>query len=402
MRKSLKLALRQSEIRQRLNELLALDTRTDDQDTELETLTTEAQRLEPELRAALVAEAEADQAADNAFRNGNAPENVELRGLVRDSSLAEIVAAAVERRSTGGQTAELQSHFGLTGSQVPLAMLRESRAVTTVPSDAGADQAEIVQPVFAMGDLTHMAVMQETVPVGDSVYPVLTTAPDVKGPFTDSSTASETNGVFKASTLAPERSQASFSLRRGDAMRFDMMEDALRMALTSALSEELDKLWMAQMVKASNAGGLGNATDLASGKAAAADIRKLGGGQVDGRYASGKADIRVLMGATTYGLADTLYPSNGDMSAVDSLQAETGGVRVSPHVAAVASKKQDSFIRLGSRRDGVTAVWDGVSLVYDEVTKAATGEIVLTAVMFSARAILRTGAFKRIAVQTAA
>ena len=98
MRKSLKLALRQSEIRQRLNELLALDTRTDDQDTELETLTTEAQRLEPELRAALVAEAEADQAADNAFRNGNAPENVELRGLVRDSSLAEIVAAAVERR----------------------------------------------------------------------------------------------------------------------------------------------------------------------------------------------------------------------------------------------------------------------------------------------------------------
>ena len=102
------------------------------------------------------------------------------------------------------------------------------------------------------------------------------------------------------------------------------------MALTSALSEELDKLWMAQMVKASNAGGLGNATDLASGKAAAADIRKLGGGQVDGRYASGKADIRVLMGATTYGLADTLYPSNGDMSAVDSLQAETGGVRVSP------------------------------------------------------------------------
>ena len=50
----------------------------------------------------------------------------------------------------------------------------------------------------------------------------------------------------------------------------------------------------------------------------------------------------------------------------------------------------------------MTAVWDGVSLVYDEVTKAATGEIVLTAVMFSARAILRTGAFKRIAVQTAA
>ena len=334
------------------------------------------------------------------IQNGQNPEDRELRSLIAGSRLADVVEGVVERRATDGRTAELQAHLGLHSGQVPLDLLRtEHRDVTPAPTRTGASQSEIVQPVFAMGDLDFLNVRQEVVPSGDAVFPVLTTRATVKT-HTDSTSVAETTGAFTAVNLAPQRTQASFFFRRQDGVRFRGMEDALRMALSSSLSEELDKLFMAEMVKAVNAGGLGPATDLASGKADFAALKQLAGGQVDGRFASNKMDVKIMMGSHVFGYGDGQYSSAGDMSAVSCLAAESGGVKVSPHVAAVASKKQDAFIRLGMRRDAVVAMWNGIDLVYDELTKAATGEIVLTAILMNNRSILRTGGFKRLAVQT--
>ena len=402
MKKSVKLTLRLSEIRQRLNTLLVIEDRSDDQTSEMESLTAEAQKLEPELRAALVAEGDAEQRAAENFQEGQNPEDVELRALIAGSTLADVIEATIERRATTGRTSEYQQHLNLGSTQVPLALLRdrgvEFRQVTPAPSNTGASQAEIVQPVFATGDLQFLSISQDTVPSGQSVHPVLTTRPTVKT-HADSTSVDETTGAFTATALAPERTQASFFFRRTDGVKFPMMEDSLRMSLSSALAENLDALWMAQMIKAAGSGGLGNATDLHSAEAGFANYKTLVAGNVDGRFASGKMDIRALMGAAAFAHADTQYTSNGDVSALSSIAAESGGVRVSPHVAVVASKKQDAFVRLGMRRDGVVALWEGIHLIFDEVTKAATGEIQLTAVLMNNRAILRTGGFKRIAVQ---
>ena len=43
----------------------------------------------------------------------------------------------------------------------------------------------------------------------------------------------------------------------------------------------------------------------------------------------------------------------------------------------------------------VAPIWEGVSLIPDEITKAADGEIVITAVMLHAVKILRTDGFFR-------
>ena len=402
MKRSVKLTLRLSEIRQRLNTLLAIEDRSDDQAGEMESLTAESQKLEPELRASLVAEGDAEQRAAENFAGNQNPEDRELRSLIAGSTLAEVIGAVVERRAATGRTAEYQQHLGLGPSQVPLELLRdrgaEIRQVTPIPSDTEATQQEILQPVFATGDLAFLAIQQQTVPAGQSVHPVLTTRPTVKT-HADSTTVAETTGAFSATALSPERTQASFFFRRADNMQFPGMEEALRMALSSALSEQLDALWMAQMIKAANAGGLGNATDLASAEAGFGDYKRLVAGNVEGRFSASKQDIRSMMGAATFAHADTQYTSNGDVSALSSISAESGGVRVSPHVAAVASKKQDAFVRLGMRADGVVALWNGVHLIYDEISKASSGEIQLTALLMNSRAILRTGAFKRIAVQ---
>ena len=106
-------------------------------------------------------------------------------------------------------------------------------------------------------------------------------------------------------------------------------------------------------------------------------------------------NIRVLVGASTYGHMAAAFRSDnaGDRAALEDLQDATGGVRVSAHVPAVSSKKQNSIFRLGMRMDAVAPVWEGVTLIPDEITKAANGQIVITAVMLYAFRVLRTGGF---------
>ena len=58
MTASQKLTIKLSSARQKLNELLAIEERSEEQNTELETLTDSVQSLEPELRASIAAEGE--------------------------------------------------------------------------------------------------------------------------------------------------------------------------------------------------------------------------------------------------------------------------------------------------------------------------------------------------------
>ena len=63
----------------------------------------------------------------------------------------------------------------------------------------------------------------------------------VKGPFTDSTEAAQTDATFVANSLAPERLQASFSYTRTDAARFAGLDASLRLALNGGLQEKLDQ-----------------------------------------------------------------------------------------------------------------------------------------------------------------
>ena len=85
---------------------------------------------------------------------------------------------------------------------------------------------------------------------------------------------------------------------------------------------------------------------------------------------------------------------------VDRLVEITGGVKVSAHVPAVASKRQNAVVRLGARRDMVAPVWEGVTLIPDEITKASSGQIVITAVMLHAVKVIREAGFFKQQIQT--
>ena len=104
-------------------------------------------------------------------------------------------------------------------------------------------------------------------------------------------------------------------------------------------------------------------------------------------------DLALVVGAATLkDLGSTYRNASVDRSALDRLMELTAGVRVSAHVPAPATNRQDAVIRRGMSTTATAPVWESVTIIPDEVTKAKAGQIVITAVMLFAMKVLRTGA----------
>ena len=381
-----KLELRASEIRTRLAELGGADELTDELRGELDKLRGEYTDTERKIGALTVAE-------DTPEVTEQGSEARELAALIADAKVGNVFEAVIEHRTTDGREAELQTHFGLAANSIPLAMLIEHRAVTPAPSSVSQTQAEIVPGVFPMSCAAFLGVDMPTVPVGEAVYPVLTTNATVNTPIENAASA-DTTGSFSADVLSPSRLQAAFFYSREDRARFRGMSEALRINLSDALSDALDR----QILVGAN--GLLTGTNLPNHNASA--VTSYAGyranfayGRVDGTYASTVGDVRSVVGSGTYAHASGVFRSTnaGDRAALEDIMSVTAGVKVSAHVPAVASNKQNAVIRLGSRRDAVAPIWEGVTLIPDEITKAANGQIVVTAVMLHAVKILRQAGF---------
>ena len=395
-----RLLLRSSEIRSRLNELSGIATAdlSDENRAEIERLTAEFKDVEMQHRAAIVA---GSDGLETSTSTGGSEER-ELADLTRRSSIGEIFTGAIEHRAIEGATAELQEHYKVAGNAVPLALLRgdgdtggngiEERAVTPAPANVGATQAPIIPAVFPMSVAAFLSVDSPTVGVGEAVFPVLKTSATAHTPA-ENANAADTTGSFDAEVLTPARIQAAFFFSREDRARFAGMDESLRQNLSDALSDGLDK----QVVSGSN--GLLTGTNLANHTASAvtdyaAYLARFGYARVDGKYAATTGDLRAVMGSGTYSHAGNVYRNNTvDSPVLDRLMTLTGGIRVSAHVPAVVSNKQNAVIRLGMRRDMVAAIWEGISIIPDEVTKAGDGQIVITAVMLHAVKILRAAGF---------
>ena len=91
-------------------------------------------------------------------------------------------------------------------------------------------------------------------------------------------------------------------------------------------------------------------------------------------------------------LGQTYRNTSVDRSALDRLMELTSGVRVSAHVPVPATNRQNVVIRRGMSMTAVAPVWEGITIIPDEVTQAKKGQLVITAVMLYAMKVLRTGA----------
>ena len=397
MKTSAKIQIQISEVRSKLNGLAGeTEALTEEQRATADAAQVEYADLEVKLRASLTAEGDEETRAREMFSDD--PAAVEYRALVRKASIGRIFDSVMAHGQTSGPEAELQQHRGLASNQIPLALL-ETRAVTPGPTNVGTMQQEIIPYVFPASLAAFLSVDVPTVPVGEAIFPVLTSELSVEA-LAAAAAGTETTGAFAAEALSPSRLQASFYFSREDRARFQGLDESLRMNLSQGLSDGLD----AQI--AAGTKGLWSGTNLSNNAASATTtfasyVANMGYGRVDGRYAPMLSDIRIVMGQATFAHAGTVYRgNNSDENSIDRLMSITAGVRVSAHVPAVSNAhKQNAVVRLGTAKDMVAPIWEGIEIIPDSITKASSGQIVLTAVMLHAVKILRMGGFVKIESQ---
>ena len=365
-----------------------LDTPAEKRESDFEGKLTDAKDVVRAAQSAVevAALAEPSVAEHRQDSNGGA----ELRSMMDRANLGEMFDKLVGHGIPDGPMAELQQHFNLQGNQVPLAML-ETRAVTPAPSDVGQQQQAIIPYIFPQAAAAFLGVDMPTVGVGEVIFPVLTSALTVGTPAENAAQA-ETTGSFTADVLSPSRIQAAFFYSREDRARFAGMDAALWENLSAGLSDGLDD----QILSGTN--GLFAGTNLTANAQTTDDtfdtyLSNLVWNQIDGRYAAMASDLAMVVGAATYkDLGATYRNTSVDRSALDRIMELVSGIRVSAHVPAPASNRQDVVIRRGSSRNAVAPIWEGISIIPDEITLAAEGQLKITAVMLYAMKVLRTDA----------
>ena len=395
-----KLTIRASEIRQKLNELASVEALTDEQRTDSDKLSTEYRDVETKLRAATVVDGVVDlEEKAKAKPDG---EGQEKKRIEDRANLGEMIQNIVEHRANAGAEKELVEAYKLGENQVPLSML-EVRAVTPAPSDVGQNQANIIPGVFPTAAHSFMGVATPRVGTGEAVYPILTTNASAHTPAENAS-AAETTGSFTADVLSPARIQAAFFFSREDRARFSGMSESLRQNLSMALMDGLDEQIIANSTTGLLAGGI-TAPGNPSARAAWTDFKAAVTSAVDGTYADGPESLRVLIGAPTYTRATEVYrgTTTENEDGYEVMRRLSGGVRVSAHVPGVVSKRQDAIVaRAMSMTHAVCPIWDSITLIPDEITLAASGQIKLTAVMLYQFKVIRSAGYVRVRFQTAA
>lgn len=395
MKKLQELQLRASEIRSQLAE-------TEDAEAQ-DKLVKEYGAVEREIRVQMVKDdepaTEPQKPVEDYEEVDEDGEDREYRQLLAKAKISEYFAAVANGRAVAGAEAEIQQKCGIASHTIPLDVLfgkeREERAVTPPPtSNTALNQQSIEQHPLPESVSAFLGIPMPRVAAGTPAYPAMTNNASVKGPYTDSTSVDETTGAFAVVTVPPARYQASFFYRRVDTALFPGMEAALRQNLSRALADQYDKEVLQSLAKDST---ITKGTKLAANSSRSAYLSAFVYDRVDGVWATGPMNVKGVVGITPYRQLAAKYGSSTsqafDGTAWERINAQSGGYRVSANLPAIASKAQVQVIRLGMARDAVFPMWEGVTLINDEVTKAKTGEIVITAVSLAAFKLLRKEGF---------
>ena len=404
-----KLEIRSSEIRSRLGDIAATEgDLTEELRGEMDRLVAESKDIETRRRALIVA----GDIPPEPIEVRSDAQGRDMRQLLGRANLGAMLSNIAEQRSHDGVEKELAEHFKLAARSIPLAMLRrlddlplETRAAATIPSTVNSMQNESLRYVFPMSQSAFLGVAQETVSVGDAIYPVLTSDLTVTTPAR-SAAGVETTATFSAEVLAPGRLQSSLRYTREDRARFLMLDSDLRENLSMGLADGLDH----QVVQGTDgllgSGGLTVRAGDGASEATYSTYRGLlyDSATLDGKYTSMASDVRMLMGPAVYSHCGATYrTANSDISAVENLMTNSGGVRISANISNPVSDVQAVLVaKLGmQRRNMVSALWEQIDVIFDEIIAVATGEMILTAVMLYAIKVIDSAGFEYRSIQVA-
>ena len=415
MKKSIKLALRASEIRSDINKL---DPGEDTLEKRRELLG-QLDTVETEYRAALTEEAEAESTQPDA--HGVTPEERAFRDLEHRAELRHAFRSVMDGKPLTGAAKELQEHRGLAGHDLPWDMIAprpversEHRvdAVSSAPGDSHLQQHGIIGRVFARSATATLGVQMPMVSVGEQNYPVITTTDTAAILAKDAAEGDSADAGITAHVIEPVRLQRSYVFRREDQAVLSGLEEALRNDLSMAVSDLLDLQVLAGdgttgaefdgfLATAAN-GGLADRSD-SPGRATFALAAGETARGIDGKYSGALSECAVVIGDDTARDLASKFQNQDSDSALAYMGRTTRKAMASANIPAVAATFQEGILaRMGAAgANAVCPVWSSMFAVRDEITGRKSGQIGITIGMLCGFDILRAGAFQRLKFKVA-
>lgn len=409
MTESQKLELRASEIREKLNELSGVETLTDEQRGEVDTLSTEYRDVETKRRAAIIAEDAEERkasATDPPVMDAEERERLELREKV---SVVDYIDAAGKGRDPGGAAAELNAALDMRSDRFPLELLSPREERRTTDTDGKVTQGSWVDRLFAQTAARRLGVTFASVSPGQVSYPVVTAGASAaqRGRTENAADAAWTIG---ATSIEPTRNSVRAVFNRVDALRLPGLEDALRRDLRMAMAEGIDRAIfsgddganenVADIVGLTTA-GIGERTITQANRVKAAETIQEFSEMVDGVYAAGYSDLNIVLFVGMWRLwHNTIANANADNQTLAQFMRASGlswGLRGGIESGATANKMACVVgLARGIRNAAVAAVWSDAAMVRDPYTGSAKADVAITMHTFWGFKIPRPANFKRV------
>ena len=389
MLKSQETSLKLSEKRQKINDLLGKDERSESEINELDDLTKSVQGLEIEFRAALTAEDAAVDDAKDLF--GNDGEAAEIRQLRGRATLQNYVISALEHRAPVGVEAEFNAALGISQSnRFPLVLLAgndpERRA--TSDTDTTVDARPWLDRLFAETAAAYLGISFMSVSPGVAIYPV--TSAGGSGAQRGRTQAADTAAwTVDVTELKPARNAIFLEYAKEDDLRIPMLEESLIRDLRAALIQSIDRAifvgddgartktklisWACKRRR-----GVTEKTLTQSHKVQAEHTLRAFNSLVDGIHATDLDDLRIVASEGSYQLwtGSVLKLTSQTASVFKTMAQFLNDSRVMWRVreleSATTNDKFGAFISLSRGLTGAAAapVWTSAELIRDVYTKS--------------------------------
>lgn len=337
-----KIELAQSKRRQRLQELLKVEQRSDDEAAEMATVSAEIEAGEVELRAAILADPEPEPQTDP----DPDPDRVELRNAAQ---VGHYIGSLLNRVNLTGAAAELNSELGLEGNRIPMEVIEptapvEQRAATPAPAAGTGQNLRPIAPfVFAASVAPMLGIEMPSVSAGGYGVPVITGSLSADAKRKGDAIAA-TAGGLTIHSLTPKRVSARLEWRREDELLTGApdWEAAWRRNLQGALSDELDKYLLRDSDQAANPeepdGLIGGLTAPAAAGAVVTYTSAIEtfAALIDGLWGRALSEIRAIVNASVMAKLEALLQvpvttgANGEMAVAKYLRDAMAGL-VSHH-----------------------------------------------------------------------
>ncbi|CAM3155096.1 phage major capsid protein [Paracoccus nototheniae] len=387
MLNSVKIARRQSEIRQALAELVGKPTPTEDETRQMETLDGEYRTNETRYRASLVSE---DQERREAGADLETRSDREWQDLMGRFELRQVALSLDEGKALSGATAEIVAELrnagGYQGIPVPLAAL-ETRAGETIAADV--PNPKVIRPVidrlFPGSVAERLGIQRINITSGELAFPVAT-AGAVFGWQT-----TELGNVGAASeyqtterSLNPDHTGGAQMILSRKALKQagDGLEAAIRRDLNAAIGAELDRVAIMGSGAAGQPLGMipgaeeyGIAITPVGAAATWAAFRAQIVAFMEANAITSASQVNLGFDPAIWAELDEALITGTAVSEWDRLTKHVGTPAISnviPDATAIMTATVQGIA------PGYLGIYGGVDLIRDPYTKAQSGQLVLT------------------------